>query len=458
MKKPKLLILGIVAVVLFAAYFAVTAISEARSAKDGDNITTESSIAQIGADSIVQISYNYRDNDIVLVRQGDIWEYAADPAFPLDQTKVNSMLSSVENIKARGTLTEPADLSEYGLDKPQCAITLKAEDGSAHTIDIGNFNNLTESYYLVMDGNVGTLWFVDRTLLVAYGKTLDELLEAETLPAMAEIAEVKVESEDKTFALEHISKDSGDSYLTGTEWVLSADGEKKSLDTDKAEDVYELITKLVWESCADYNAKDEDLKQYGLDDPWITATVRYNGADGEKELGILIGDASGKSNYAMIKGSNMVYLIKDSVASDLLGAKYDDMRPKKICNIDTGTITSIDLGVSSKTASLSLDTDNEGNKVYRLNGSVIDTEKAETVITHLTDMEYRKITDDGNTSSDAVLTVKINRSTDTFKSLKYVFYDYDSEYYLAELPDGEARLLIEAARITELLDDIVNLY
>ena len=50
-------------------------------------------------------------------REGERWVYEADPAFPLDQQKVETMLDTLSSLHADKTIDRPEALSGYGLDQ-----------------------------------------------------------------------------------------------------------------------------------------------------------------------------------------------------------------------------------------------------------------------------------------------------------------------------------------------------
>jgi hypothetical protein len=64
-------------------------------------------------------------------RSGDNWSLVGEASFPVDPTKVTTLVQALNDLKAQRFASYKADdLAAFGLDKPHRAVTLKTADGS----------------------------------------------------------------------------------------------------------------------------------------------------------------------------------------------------------------------------------------------------------------------------------------------------------------------------------------
>lgn len=159
------------------------------------------------------------------------------------------MLGELEELTSSKTIEAPDDLAEYGLDEPECSISVTAE--AETTIDIGGETSLDGLRYVsIGDGNV---YLVSSDLLTNFSCGLYDLVSKEAIPDMSDLVSLTVETASGTLDIEYL-EDSGLAYTDRYTWFSLADGEYTALDNELTEDLVSLVTGLSWGECVDYDA------------------------------------------------------------------------------------------------------------------------------------------------------------------------------------------------------------
>lgn len=262
----KLLFLLLALVVVSAAAAAATLLIPDETAEaEGSPV-----IFSLDADAITALSWTCDGETVALSHEDDSWSYE-DPACPIDQSYPENMAYALEEITSDRTIEAPEDLSEYGLDAPQCTIDVSAGVDSYQLL-IGDETTLDGLLYLSTgDGNV---YLVSSSLLSAFSYGLYDIIDMEDIPSITDVSAFTIQRASDSLELVYL-EDSGLAYSSEYVWFLR-DGEAYlTLDTDGAEDLLRSVTGLSWTSCVSYNATDDDLAAYGLDVPAVTVTIHY---------------------------------------------------------------------------------------------------------------------------------------------------------------------------------------
>ncbi len=86
-----------------------------------------------------------------------------ETGFPVDQDKFDTLVSSLNSIKAERTLENVEDASEYELDQPENTITVTTEDGETTVIQLGMENDSTSQEYIDLNKDSSTVYVVSNS-------------------------------------------------------------------------------------------------------------------------------------------------------------------------------------------------------------------------------------------------------------------------------------------------------
>lgn len=468
--KKLVLLLGVL-LVLMTVTVLVMEFSPDENAEEEAAVT----VFTLDMDQVTGLSWTYEGEEVSLERDGENnWTYPADDAFPLDQSYPDAMVQALSEIQADRIIEEPEDLSEYGLADPVCSITVQADE--TRQLAIGDETSLGGQRYLSLgDGNV---YLVDASLLDDFALGLYDIVAKETIPSMTDVSSFQIQSGSTTLTIDY-TEEEGLAYSDQYTWFWNQDGTLTALDTGLTSTLLETITSLSWNSCVAYQATQDQLSQWGLDDPSVIVTVSYvessqvetneTDEDGQpiyetketpKTFTLELGDYDGDTCYARLAGSTMVYQVDGSVRDTLAAAKGNDLLPQDVLLMDWTEVTGVDITLDGTTYSLNKtvqeETDEDGNTtetyLYQLDGQTVDIADA---LDSIQDLEVVG-SDAGAQGSKEEISFTFHRDTDSYPTVTLTFYAYDSSSCLESL-NGESRLLVDRDGVLDLIETLRGL-
>lgn len=241
--------------ILLAVVFAVLAVVYAVAApllsekEDSDQGQSET-IAVTSLKDVTSLSYTDGKTgetvDLELDSQSSRWLYALDNDYPVKQTVASDMIAAVTSLSAEREITEPQELSEYGLDKPTLKIKAASADGESCDFTVGAYNDYAGCYYLSVSGS-SSVFTVSKEFADKFDYTLDDLIELQMLPSSVKFVSYSVTMPD------------GTTNIYNDEALLSQ---------------LESLTLMGWEK---YKPTEEEKAAFGLDkDTAVTVKVTYS--------------------------------------------------------------------------------------------------------------------------------------------------------------------------------------
>lgn len=453
--KKLLLLLGIL-VILTGATFAARLITP----DDDSSTTTEAAIKftvlTIESDMVESLSWTYENETLSFTCSGDTWCYSDDASFPLNESYISSMLSSISSIEASKMIEDIEDYSQYGLDEPECRITIGY--GNGYELLIGDTSALDNLRYLsIGDGNV---YLVDNSILSAFSYGLYDILQEEAIPDVSSgITSLAINSETQSLFIEYLP-DSGLAYSDDYVWFLKDGDTYLTLDTELTEALINEITLLTFnDSCIIYNAGNDELAAYGFDSPMISVSIIYTSENGDAEsFSLEFGNYSGSSCYARIGDSRMIYLIDAQISDTLMYTGYSSLQPDDVLLMDWSLVTSTDIMLDNVKYSVhteeKTETDESGNEstsvIYTLKGSEIDFADIQDALTTLCSTGYA---DNIIPERSAEISFIFHRNTETFSETELTFYKYDSTSCLVSL-NGATTVFVARDDVEAIIDAI----
>lgn len=302
-------------------------------------------------DKLVKIVLTDRpEGTLTLVKKGKDWTTEPAVQVPLDSSNMDDLLYSFSALQAERTIDDnPTDLAKYGLKPAQATAIGTWDDGSAHTLYLGNKTEAGSTYYLQVKGDpkVYTVWMNNGE---HYHWTLNDLRSKTVSPAINydEITYIKLVERDGA-VLEVKQKTAEESKMSqlgfGGYVVTRPYSYPRGLDAEKQDTVIKGAQSITITGFAEDNPKD--LGKYGLARPREEAVVR----DKSNTIDFLIGSEKDSQTYFMIKGQNSVYLT-DTSSLSFLNTKAWDVIDKFtfIPNIDD--VDRLDITAGGKTHTL----------------------------------------------------------------------------------------------------------
>ena len=258
-----------VLVVLSGAYVGVKTYVAKQDAEEAEADEEESQeIISIASDDVKSVKFVMDKKEVTFEKDGDSWVKSDETAFPVDQDKMDTLISSLSSVKAERTLEDVEDASEYELEQPENTITVTMEDGSEKVIRVGMENDSTSQEYIDLDKDSSTVYVVSNSTFQSFEGTLYDFAESGTFPTVdsSTISKVSVDGKDSSYSIE---KDENNF------WNITENGNTEKADSAKATSLTSAVSGMAYASFVNYDCSDEELSQYGLDKPYTEITVDY---------------------------------------------------------------------------------------------------------------------------------------------------------------------------------------
>ena len=196
-KKTKtMLIMVLVLVVLVVAYVLLLVHNKKASQAEEDG-SDSYVVTDFDADSITSITYTYDEVTTQFLKENDIWVNADDSTMALDQDKVASLITEVNNISSEDQITDVEDMSQYGLDPAVVTVCMKSGDAS-YTLLFGDYNDTIYRNYVALEGE-NMVYTTTSAKCNAFESPVSDFIadEDETEETVAETAETVEETESE---------------------------------------------------------------------------------------------------------------------------------------------------------------------------------------------------------------------------------------------------------------------
>ena len=223
---------------------------------------TSISLLDKSGETVTALGYNDGGTALSFVYNNDVWEYALDSHFPIQQSLLQEMAASASSITAKLQLDTPTTENEtYGLDTPSLTVEVTFADNSTYTYTFGDINDFNGYQYFTISGD-DNIYMVETTLADDFGSSLDTLYQPETYA----LEEAGVEEADITSIL-----------------LETASGTVNEItDAGGIETLFDHVNKLNLNSWEDYYADPEEMQEtYGIHEGGDRITVTYNDDAGE---------------------------------------------------------------------------------------------------------------------------------------------------------------------------------
>lgn len=453
MKRSKRLV--VLLAVLAAAVAATIGLSFFQERAEQIKNSGETILA-IDPDTVTALAWENDDGKLAFHREDMTWLWDEDSAFPVDQEKVADLLSRFESFGVAFVIEDVEDYGQYGLDDPVCTIDLTAGEESVQVL-LGDYSQMDSKRYVsIGDGNV---YLVNEDPLDDFDAVLSDMIDHDEMPDFEKVSSVRFSGrENYTIAYEEKSDASpceDDVYFTQRE------GKTVPLDTSRVDEYLSSITALSAKDYVTYNATEEELQSFGMDEPELTVTVDYTHRDksGEERADSFTlhvsrdpeeveqEDAEEKiTAYVRVGDSQIIYRITGDDYKKLMSAAYDDLRHKDLLTADFDAVTAIDISLEGETYTLTAQGEDD---LWLYGAEEVDIADLRSDLEALAADTFTA--EEPTDKLEIGLTVHLDN--ENFPGLEIELYRYDGESCLAKL-DGKSVALVSRSDVVALMESI----
>ncbi|MCD8018630.1 MAG: DUF4340 domain-containing protein [Clostridiales bacterium] len=391
-----------------------------------DSINTiDEVILTVDQDALTNVTWTYDGDTLTFEKTDDVWYDSDDADFPVDQDALADFLEWFEEVHATFIIDDVEDYSQYGLDDPDCTITMTTEDGET-VVSVGDYSTMDEQRYIeIGDGKV---YLVEDDVLESVSTERDDFMQQDEIASVVTLDEMTVSGEKTLDAV--YDTDGNYSYTDSYNYYNIEDGNYQTLDDSFVESYLDSLASADLTDYVTYTATDDDLAEYGLDDPAYTITISgtaeveteddsdesddsdedesdddysdddyyYDDTDTADETSteeesteeaetedvefvIYIGTVTEEADdddeedtvtgYLRVGDSSIIYQLSDEDFDALAACGYDDLRPTDVFSLDWDAVTSLSFTIDGETYDVSTMTWKEYKK------TLTDEEKEE---------------------------------------------------------------------------------
>ena len=345
-----------VLVVLSGAYVGVKTYVAKQDAEEAEADEEESQeIISIASDDVKSVKFVMDKKEVTFEKDGDSWVKSDETAFPVDQDKMDTLISSLSSVKAERTLEDVEDASEYELEQPENTITVTMEDGSETVIRVGMENDSTSQEYIDLDKDSSTVYVVSNSTFQSFEGTLYDFAESGTFPTVdsSTISKVSVDGKDSSYSIE---KDENNF------WNITENGNTEKADSAKATSLTSAVSGMAYASFVNYDCSDEELSQYGLDKPYAEITVDYQ-EEVEK-------DSADEKNEAKNGSEDATEAPENANQDEKKAADSEEDAEEAVDEADTDSEEEVETEVVDRELVIQVvDESSEGGRYVRVNDS-----------------------------------------------------------------------------------------
>lgn len=420
------------------------------------------------------------NKDGVLYAKG----YEGLPVHATNMGDLETLLTKMTAVDDIGEIDAPA---EFGLDTPQTVATITYHDGSKKILEIGDMSPDQAGCYMREQGSnhVYILGIDDVAILLQSSldyvstavftePTVESSDEGETDVVLREMTLGGSVRKDNGFTFRLVTSDDSDAYIYYTYIITEPflKGSNSAYDTELG-----AFTSLSAEAVAAVHPSAEDLKTYGLDDPYSTltftlakrTTISSETEDGNtvsatthediKQHTLRLSKADSDYYYAMIDDVPIIYLVSaDSIA--FAAMQYDDFADTLLFLEDITQISTFKVTLPEKETVFQLThnpsiSDTEKNMTVTANGNTYDTMDFRYLVNDFMDIKrYSSLTQDVE-GLPLKMEIAITRLEETEPVLTVKFYEVSSNLYAAVLSHGE-RYQVKASDVNFVIEQYEN--
>ncbi len=503
-RRRNLIILSVVFFALCGAALLAQSITEH---VDSVN-TTDEIILALAQDDLTGVSWEYKEESLEFEKTDDTWYNTGDEDFPVNQDTLAEFLGHFEEVHACFIIEDVEDYSQYGLEEPQCTITLTTEEGET-VVSLGSYSTIDEQRYISIGDD--KVYLIEDDLLEYVTTDRDEYMQHDDIPEIESLVELTVAGDATLDAV--YDEEGVYSYTQNYNYYNVENGNYSVLDDERVEDYLSALTTLSLTDYVTYTASSEDLSAYGLDDPDYTITLTAEVAivdeeaetteeteedeaveDGEateetdeepetetKEYVLYIGtvvteeeNEDGETEettlaYARVGDSEIIYQLTDEDYEALAANSYDSLRPRAVLSLGWESVTDVSFTMNDTTYEVSTMTRGEWNELQEIeeeDGEDIDEDEIiyllseqeidfDTAMSAVNALEIDSFTSEESASTQE-LSMTVYLDSEDYPSVTVTIYQYDGENCLVYL-DGEQVGLMERSLMVDLREAVTSI-
>lgn len=452
-------LLGVLAVICLITFGVSRYEEKKEQIKNSDEVVLE-----LETEDVTALSWEY-DEQTLAFHKDENWLYDEDENFPVNEEKISELLEPFQEFGVSFIIEDVEDYGQYGLEDPICTIKISTEEKD-YEILLGDYSTMDEERYVsIGDGNV---YLVKNDPMEFFEIELKDMIQNDKVPEYDEVTELQFKGSQNYKAEK--KEENKVTYSDDDTYFVEEDGEELALDTANVESYLQSLDELNLSDYVSYDASEEELASYGLDDPELTVTMKYTYSDEEDEeeqedtfvLSISRDSKQRKEEadekeedseeeitaYARVGESPIIYKIAGESYKTLMAASYDELRHQKIFWGDFSDIQKIEISLEDQEYTLT--TKKKGDDVtWYYEDEELEIDDFKQALNSLSTTDFT----DEKPSDKEEISLTIYLDNENQPEVQIELFRYDGNNCLAVV-DGEPTALVERNAVVDLVEAV----
>lgn len=451
-KKKTLITLLIVLLAVSLAAFAASRYEERQEqiSESGETVLT------ISADSVTALQWSNQSGTFAFTKDGS-WQYDDDPDFPVDDEKIEALLTQFEALSAAFVIEDAADDAQYGLDAPAATVIFTAAE-TEYVLELGDVSKMDEQRYASLGD--GRVYLLTHDPLEEFDAVLGDVIRHDTVPQLSNVQTITFSGAQDyrvTYDDERGSLCADDVYFA----------DSLALDTSRVGDYLDVIEGLSLTDYVSYHASSSELAACGLDEPELSVTVAYlDDEEVSQTLTLYLGrdqeelrEAENTGDFddvtacVRLEGSNIIYRVSADNYTALMACARADLRHQKLFTADFNEVTEIAVTLDGQRYTFAYtpadEEDEDSEAVWLYQGEEV---KADSIRSKLQALRASSFTGDSASGREEI-SLTVSLANETYPTVTMTFYRLDGESCLAVV-DGESVALVPRTQVVDLIEAV----
>lgn len=424
---------------------------------------SEEVILELPVGDVTSLSWKYGESSLAF-HKDETWLYDDDEAFPVDEEKVGRLLEVFESFGVSFIIENVENYAQYGLENPSCTINIDTED-KTYEILLGNYSAMDEKRYVsIGDGNV---YLVQNDPMEFFEVELKDMILHDEIPLLDQADEI-IFAGDEDYTIVYQEKNNA-AFRKEDVYFVKEDQTYLPLDTSAVENYLTAISNLGVNNYVSYQATEDELTAYGLDDPELQTTITYTVQkedSQEKETKTFVLNLSRSSEekakekddeeatqdavpaYIRVGESQIIYEITETEYETLMAASYHDLRYQEVMQADFADVYQVDIALDGQDYTLTSETEGD-ETIWYYQEKEVDIADFRSALTLLTAIEF---TDEKAQDKEEIrLTVYLNN--ENYPEIQISLYRQDGSNCLAVVDETPVSI-VNRSSVVELMEAV----
>lgn len=233
------------------------------------------------------------------------------------------------------------------------------------------------------------------------------------------------------------------SYTDKYDYYLVDGDSHKAVSTVNVESFSTKLKNLDYTDYVTYQVKEDELEDYGLDEPERSVKVTYTKEDAQNSFTIDFGKKKDK-NFFRMNDSKIVYQLEEESYKEILDVGYETFRPSEVVALDWDLVKSIKIKMDDQEYTV----DHKG-KNYKLDGEKVEFDEVIRTVDEL--ILNEEVEESKLQKEEVAFEIELNQKE--YDRVSVSIYQYDGENCAVQV-DGETVGLVTRELVVDFKEAV----